>query len=85
MPERFARRKLEDQEIWLDFEGGRFYGLNEPAAAILEAWQEGVRDPGAIADRIVARFEVSREAALVAVEAFLREAAARGLTGEQSA
>jgi|GEM_PF-5085680 len=83
MPERFARRKLEDQEIWLDFEGGRFYGLNEPAAVILEAWQEGLRDPGRIADRLVSRFEVSREEAIVAVEAFLRDAATRGLTGER--
>ena len=82
MPERFARRKLDDVEIWLDFEGGRFYGLNESAATIFDAWQRGVRDPGAIADLLVERFEVTREVALEAVDTVLRETKARGLRGD---
>ena len=79
MPERFVRRKIEDEEIWLDLQAGQFYGLNESAAALLVAWRAGVREPAALGDRLVAAFEVSREDALVAVDAFLADARARGL------
>lgn len=80
MPDRFARRQLDDQEIWLDFQGGRFYGLNATAAVLLDAWQQGERTPEALADRLIARFEVSRPDALLAVQGFLRDAAQHGLT-----
>ena len=80
MPDRFARRQLDDQEIWLDFRAGRFYGLNATAAALLDAWQQGGRSPEALADRLVERFEVSHPDALLAVAAFLREATQHGLT-----
>ena len=79
---RFVRRKVEDEEFWLDLEAGRFYGLNEPAAAILEMWGRGVRAPAAIADELCRRFEVSARDALAAVEGFLPEARARGLLAE---
>ena len=80
MPDRFARRQLDDQEIWLDFQGGRFYGLNATATVILDAWQQGVRAPDALADRLIERFQVSRADACLAVESFLRETAKHGLT-----
>ena len=79
MAERFARRKLEDTEIWLDFEGGRFYGFNESASVVFDAWQRGIRDRDAIADLLLAQFEVSREEALAAVDTVLRETQERGL------
>ena len=79
MPERFVRRKVEDEEIWLDLQAGQFYGVNETAAVLLAAWREGVREHGALADRLVTAFEVSREQALAAVLAFLPEARAGGL------
>jgi len=79
MPERFVRRKIEDEEIWLDFQAGQFYGVNPTASAILAAWREGVREPGALADRLATAFEVSREDALAAVQTFLDEARPLGL------
>jgi hypothetical protein len=77
--ERFLRRKVEGEEFWLDLEAGRFYGLNETASALLEAWAAGVREPRALAERLSERFEVSAEEALPTVEAFLAQARARGL------
>ena len=82
MRERFFRRKIDDEEIWLDVEGGRFYGMNETASAILEAWRAGVRDPGEIADRLAKDFEVSVDEARQAVETFLAEARTRGFAAD---
>ena len=79
MGERFARRKVEDEEIWLDLKEGQFYGINEAGSAILAAWREGVREPAAIAERLVQSFEVECDAALTAVTAFLEKACERGL------
>ena len=79
MPERFVRRKIEDEEIWLDFQAGQFYGLNETATAILAAWRDGAREPKAIAERLERVFEVSAEDALRAVTEFLPEAKELGL------
>ena len=76
---RFVRRKVEDEEFWLDLEAGRFYGLNETASEILELWSKGVREPADIAARICERFDVSAPDALAAVERFLAEARSRGL------
>ncbi len=79
MPDRFVRRKLEDEEIWLDLAEGRYYSLNESGAAILDAWSQGLRDPQAIAARLVERFDVSIAEAVRAVEAFLVDPATRTL------
>ena len=79
MPERFVRRKIEDEEIWLDFEAGEFYGVNPTATAILAAWREGVREPADLAKRLSASFEVTPEEALAAVLSFLPEARTLGL------
>jgi hypothetical protein len=76
--ERFVRRLVEDEEVWLDLEAGEFYGVNPAAAAILAAWREGVREPAAIAERLAGSFEVSRDEALAAVNAFLPAARERG-------
>jgi hypothetical protein len=82
MGDRFARRRIDDEEIWLDLQEGQFFGINGSGTAILAAWREGVREPAAIAERLVASFEVGRDEALAAVTAFLEEARARGLLEE---
>jgi hypothetical protein len=79
---RFLRRKVEDEEFWLDLEAGRFYGLNETASAILDLWSRGTRTPAGLAKGLSERFEVSEQDALAAVEEFLPEARARGLLAE---
>jgi hypothetical protein len=79
MSQRFLRRTIEDEEFWLDLEAGRFYGVNETGAAILEAYRAGEHDPAAIASRLSTRFDVERAEAVPAVEAFLEEARRRGL------
>jgi hypothetical protein len=80
--ERFLRRRIEDEDYWLDLEAGEFYAVNDAGVAILEAWKEGVRQPSALAERLAGAFEVTREEALAAVEAFLPEARSRGMLGE---
>jgi hypothetical protein len=84
MPEksRFLRRKVEDEEFWLDLEAGRFYGVNETAAMILELWSKGVRAPTELADRLAEQFDVAPKDARAAVDEFLPEARSRGLLAE---
>ena len=84
MPERFVRRKIEDEEIWLDFQEGQFYGVNPTATAILELWRAGVREPGAITARLVEAFEVSPGDARAAVDAYLTEVRPLGLLDDPS-
>ena len=85
MGERFLRRRLEDEELVVDLEGGQFFGLNETASRILELWREGVRGPTAIADVLVSEFEVDRDTARAAVEALLAQAERMGWLGDTSA
>ena len=82
MSERFLRRKLDDEEIWVDLEKGEFYGLNETASRILELVREGEEDSAAIARRLTEEFEVSLSDAQSAVDSFLVLARKRELTGE---
>jgi len=79
MTERFLRRRIEDQEIWVDLEGGEFYGLNATAERILALWREGVRDSAAIAARLAEEFDVAPSEALPAVAGLLEQARAAGL------
>lgn len=78
-PQRFLRQRIDEEEVWVDLEGGRFFGLNETGTAILEAWRVGVRDTSALADRLKAEFDAPRETILAEVTAFLAEARERGL------
>lgn len=79
MSNRFMRRRVEGEEFWLDLEGGRFYGVNETGAAILDAWQSGARTHDAIAARLATTFQVTLEAAREAVGSFLKDARSKGL------
>jgi hypothetical protein len=80
MGERFLRRTIDDEEIWVDLEQGEFFGLNETAARILALVREGVTSPAAISARLVDEFDVELDQAREAVETLLAEARKRGLT-----
>jgi PqqD family protein of HPr-rel-A system len=75
---RFLRRTIDGEEIVVDLEQGDFYGLNETATRIVALWAEGVRDPGAIAERLAAEFDVEPATARAEVGRLLREARERG-------
>ncbi len=79
VPRRFLHQRIDEEEVWVDLEAGRFFGLNETGTAILEAWREGERDPAAIAQRLVADYDAPRETIESEVAAFLGEARERGL------
>jgi hypothetical protein len=81
MSERFLRRRIEDEDYWLDLEAGEFYAVNATGVAILEGWKDGARTPEALAQRLVLAFEVTPEAALAAVNEFLPQARTRGMLG----
>ncbi len=78
-PQRFLRQRIDEEEVWVDLEAGRFFGLNETGTAILEAWRAGLQDAPAIAERLEADFDAPRETILAEVTAFLAEARERGL------
>lgn len=80
MGERFLRRAIDDEEIWVDLQQGEFFGLNVTAARILELVRDGVTETGAIAARLAAEFDVDVAEAQAAVETLLAEARRRGLT-----
>jgi hypothetical protein len=65
-----VRRDVAQQES--------IYTMNDSAAAVWEGVSEGL-DREALAERLVARFEVSPEEALADVGAFLEALAAEGL------
>ena len=85
MADRFLRRRLDDEEIVVDLEKGEFYGLNATAARILELWREGVKEPTAIAARLVEEFDVESDEAIAAVKGLLAEARAAGWLAEGGA
>lgn len=82
MTKRFLRRRVEDEEIWVDLQRGEFLGLNVTAARILELVRAGLTDPAAIAARLVTEFEVSLEDAQEGVAMILEQAERLGLTEE---
>lgn len=80
MSERYLRRRVDDEEIWVDLERGEFLGLNVTAARILELRRAGVSEPDAIAEHLVEEFDVSLMEAQGAVATLLEDARRRGLT-----
>jgi hypothetical protein len=78
MSPKFMRRKIEGEEIWLDLEGGQFYGVNEAGSTLLDAWAAGERTPEGLTRRLLEAYEVAPEEARRAVDAFLVDARARG-------
>ena len=82
MAKRFLRRTVDGEEIVVDLEAGTFYSLNATAVRILDLWQAGVREPDAIAARLVEAFEVEPEVARMETERILAEARAFELLDE---
>jgi len=69
---------LGDEAVLLDLNGKRYYRLNESAAVVFRALEDGEEREGAIR-RLVAAFDVSESDASSAVDALLADLAARGL------
>ena len=84
MTERFLRRALEDEEIWVDIEGGDFYTLNATAARILALMRDGVTDGVAIAARLTAEYHVPPDEAAAAVGSLVKEAESYGMVSHGS-
>lgn len=78
-PRRFLHQRIDDEEVWVDLQGGRFFGLNETGTAILTAWRDGVREPSEIAQRLAEDYDAPVDAIEAEVSAFLTEARKRGL------
>ena len=69
---------LGDEAVLLDLSAKRYYRLNESAAVVFRALEEGEGRDGAIR-RLIAAFEVSASDAAGAVDTLLADLAARGL------
>ena len=69
---------LGGKAVLLELTAKRYYRLNEAAAVVFKALEDGVGRSGAIG-RLLAQFEVDEADAARAVDGFLVELAARGL------
>jgi hypothetical protein len=69
---------LGDEAVLLDLSAKRYYRLNESAAVVFRALEEGEGRDGAIR-RLIAAFEVSESDAAGAVDTLLADLAARRL------
>jgi hypothetical protein len=78
IPSEVLAAHLGDEAVLLDLTAKRYYRLNESAAVVFRALEEGEGRDGAIR-RLIAAFEVSEPDAASAVDALLADFAARGL------
>jgi hypothetical protein len=69
---------LGDDAVLLDLNAKRYYRLNESAAVVFRALEEGEGRDGAIR-RLIAGFEVSESDAASAVDSLLADLASRRL------
>jgi hypothetical protein len=74
---------LGDEAVLLDLSAKRYYRLNESAAVVFRALEEGEGRDGAIR-RLTATFDVVESDAASAVDALLADLAARGLVARQA-
>jgi hypothetical protein len=77
-PSEVLAAHLGDEAVLLDLNAKRYYRLNESAAVVFRALEEGEGRDGAIR-RLIAAFEVSESDAASAVDALLADLAARKL------
>ena len=80
IPSEVLAAHLGDEAVLLDLSAKRYYRLNESAAVVFRALEEGEGRDGAIR-RLIDTFEVSRSDAASAVDALLSDLAARRLVG----
>ena len=78
IPSEVLAAHLGDEAVLLDLNAKRYYRLNESAAAVFRALEDGEGRDGAIR-RLIAAFEVSESDATTAVDSLLADLAARGL------
>ena len=76
--ERFVARQIGDSVVVVEYETGVYWTLNETATAIWKAATAGTTAP-AIAEDLVAAFEISPGEATSDVEAFLRHCVERAM------
>ena len=69
---------LGDEAVLLDLDAKRYYRLNESAAVVFRALEEGEGRDGAIR-RLIAAFEVSASDAASAVDVLLADLSSRRL------
>jgi hypothetical protein len=69
---------LGDEAVLLDLDAKRYYRLNESAAVVFRALEEGEGRDGAIR-RLIAAFEVGESDAASAVDALLADLSSRRL------
>lgn len=81
IPTEVLAAHLGDEAVLLDLNGKRYYRLNESAAVVFRALEDGEGRDGAIR-RLVAAFDVSESNASSAVDALLADLAARGLVAQ---
>jgi hypothetical protein len=72
---------LGDEAVLLDLSAKRYYRLNESAAVVFRALEEGEGREGAIR-RLTATFDVGESDAASAVDTLLADLAARGLVAQ---
>ena len=71
-------KKVGEELVLLDFERGTYFGLDEVGARIWQLVADGLT-PAAIAERIVAEYDVDIDVAARDVEALLDQLAAKQL------
>ncbi|HEX7978965.1 MAG TPA: PqqD family protein [Gemmatimonadaceae bacterium] len=84
IPSEVLAAHLGDEAVLLDLSAKRYYRLNESAAVVFRALEEGEGRDGAIR-RLTATFEVTESDAASAVDALLGDFAARGLVARPAA
>ena len=84
IPSEVLAAHLGDEAVLLDLSAKRYYRLNESAAVVFRALEEGEGRDGAI-QRLTATFDVGESDAASAVDALLADLAARGLVARPAA
>jgi len=84
IPSEVLAAHLGDEAVLLDLNAKRYYRLNESAAVVFRALEEGEGRDGAIR-RLTAAFDVSESDAASAVDTVLADLAARGLVAQTAA
>jgi len=70
---------LEGEAVLLNLQSRRYFRLNETAAEVWAAIEQGIGDPAAIVQVLRERFDVTAEDAAAEVDRLLAELEARGL------
>lgn len=78
IPGHVFARDFDGELVVLDLDGGEYFGLDAVGALVWRGLSEGLT-LGAVADRVVERYEVDAARALADVSALADELASKGL------